>query len=191
MTGDLATVEIARQQVQLAVNPAACGRRLVSQPGGPAPGSAEGGDVRRAEPRGLCGGVVGLGLGVAFGLHPGHCLLGTSCCVRMPQVTVVDAGSWETTVASLPARNAPALLWARRPELAEQIAAARENPECLAVYGSEEVPWIGRGREPGRTRVSAWRGRAAIGDGHPTISVTLRRPPLPDICGWHDAGPGG
>lgn len=52
----------------------------------------------------------------------------------MPQVTVVDAGSWETTVASLPARNAPALLWARRPELAEQIAAARENPECLAVY---------------------------------------------------------
>ncbi len=39
------------------------------------------------------------------------CLLGTSCCVRTPQVTVVDAGSWESTVASLPARNA---LWGAR-----------------------------------------------------------------------------
>ena len=54
--------------------------------------------------------------------------------MRTPQVTVVGAGSWGTTVASLAARNAPALLWARRPELAEQIATAHENPDYLAGF---------------------------------------------------------
>src|SRR5271166_2452677 len=52
--------------------------------------------------------------------------------MRTPRVTVVGAGSWGTTVASLAARNAPALLWARRPELAEQIATTHENPDYLA-----------------------------------------------------------
>ena len=35
-------------------------------------------------------------------------------------------------MASLAARNAPVLLWARRPELAERIATAHENPDYLA-----------------------------------------------------------
>jgi len=52
--------------------------------------------------------------------------------VRTPRVTVVGAGSWGTTVASLAARNAPVLLWARRQELAEQITAAHQNPDYLA-----------------------------------------------------------
>ena len=52
--------------------------------------------------------------------------------MRTPRVTVVGAGSWATTVASLATRNAPALLWARRPELAEQIATTHENPDYLA-----------------------------------------------------------
>jgi glycerol-3-phosphate dehydrogenase (NAD(P)+) len=52
--------------------------------------------------------------------------------MRTPRVTVVGAGSWGTTVASLATRNAPALLWARRPELAEQIATTHENPDYLA-----------------------------------------------------------
>ncbi len=52
--------------------------------------------------------------------------------MRTPRVTVVGAGSWGTTVASLAARNAPVLLWARRPELAEQITTAHENPDYLA-----------------------------------------------------------
>ncbi len=54
--------------------------------------------------------------------------------MRTPQVTVVGAGSWGTTIASLAACNAPTLLWARRPELAEQITAAHENPDYLAGF---------------------------------------------------------
>ncbi len=52
--------------------------------------------------------------------------------MRTPRVTVVGAGSRGTTVASLAARNGPVLLWARRPELAEQITTAHENPDYLA-----------------------------------------------------------
>ncbi len=59
-------------------------------------------------------------------------MLGKSWRLRTPRVTVVGAGSWGTTVASLATRNAPALLWARRPELAEQIATTHENPDYLA-----------------------------------------------------------
>ena len=47
------------------------------------------------------------------------------------KVTVVGAGSWGTTVASLIAANAPTTLWVRRPELAEQIVATRENGAYL------------------------------------------------------------
>ncbi len=52
--------------------------------------------------------------------------------MRTPRAAVVGAGSWATTVASLATHNAPALLWARRPELAEQIATTHENPDYLA-----------------------------------------------------------
>ncbi len=43
------------------------------------------------------------------------------------QVAVVGGGSWGTTVASLAARNAPTTLWARRTELAEEIATEHTN----------------------------------------------------------------
>ena len=54
--------------------------------------------------------------------------------MRTPQVTVVGAGSWGTTIASLAAGNAPTLLWARRPELAARIIATHENPDYLAGF---------------------------------------------------------
>lgn len=47
------------------------------------------------------------------------------------RVAVVGAGSWGTTVAGLATRHARAVLWARRPDLAEAIAARHENPDYL------------------------------------------------------------
>jgi glycerol-3-phosphate dehydrogenase (NAD(P)+) len=44
---------------------------------------------------------------------------------RQTRVAVIGGGSWGTTVASLAARNAPTILWTRRPEIAEEI-----NAEC-------------------------------------------------------------
>ena len=48
-----------------------------------------------------------------------------------PTVAVIGAGSWGTTVASLSAAQAPTILWARRAEAAEEIAAAHTNSRYL------------------------------------------------------------
>ncbi|CAN5859775.1 NAD(P)H-dependent glycerol-3-phosphate dehydrogenase [soil metagenome] len=50
------------------------------------------------------------------------------------RVSVIGAGSWGTTVASLAARNAPTMLWARRATLAEQIDTDSENGDYLSGY---------------------------------------------------------
>jgi glycerol-3-phosphate dehydrogenase (NAD(P)+) len=50
------------------------------------------------------------------------------------RVAVVGAGSWGTTVAAIAARNTPTTLWARRPELAEQINARHVNTDYLAGF---------------------------------------------------------
>ena len=91
------------------------------------------GTVRHAQRPGNAGAGTGVwrGRDAAAPLEFSR-LLGKPRGMRTPQVTVVGAGSWGTTVASLAARNAPALLWARRPELAEQIANTHENPDYLA-----------------------------------------------------------
>ena len=49
-------------------------------------------------------------------------------------VAVIGAGSWGTTVAALTAVNTPTVLWARRPELAAEINAARVNPDYLPNF---------------------------------------------------------
>ncbi|MCQ4083878.1 NAD(P)H-dependent glycerol-3-phosphate dehydrogenase [Streptomyces sp. RB6PN25] len=49
-------------------------------------------------------------------------------------MTIVGAGSWGTTIASLAARNVPVLLWAREPGLAERISTTHENPDYLAGH---------------------------------------------------------
>src|SRR5205807_8756252 len=56
---------------------------------------------------------------------------------RAPRVAVIGAGSWGTTVASLAAHNAPTTVWARRPELAEQIAKEHRNGQYL---DGEQLP---------------------------------------------------
>ena len=47
------------------------------------------------------------------------------------RVAVLGAGSWGTTVAALASRNTPTLLWARRSELAEEIAREHTNERYL------------------------------------------------------------
>jgi glycerol-3-phosphate dehydrogenase (NAD(P)+) len=48
------------------------------------------------------------------------------------RVAVIGAGSWGTAVAGIAASNASTILWARRSELAEQIAKEHENGDYLA-----------------------------------------------------------
>jgi glycerol-3-phosphate dehydrogenase (NAD(P)+) len=50
------------------------------------------------------------------------------------RVAVVGAGSWGTTVAHLVAHNTPAILWARRADLAQQIDREHRNGMYLADY---------------------------------------------------------
>ncbi len=40
---------------------------------------------------------------------------------RQPRVAVLGGGSWGTTMASIVARSAPTVLWARSPEVAEEV----------------------------------------------------------------------
>jgi glycerol-3-phosphate dehydrogenase (NAD(P)+) len=50
---------------------------------------------------------------------------------RDVRVTVLGSGSWGTTVAGLASRNTPTLLWARRPETAEEITREHTNSRYL------------------------------------------------------------
>src|SRR3990172_1658602 len=50
------------------------------------------------------------------------------------RVAVLGAGSWGTAGAALASRNAPPCLWARRAELAEEIARAHTNERYLPGY---------------------------------------------------------
>jgi glycerol-3-phosphate dehydrogenase (NAD(P)+) len=54
------------------------------------------------------------------------------------RVAVIGAGSWGTTMASLAAHNAPTVLWARRPELAHEVAKAHRNSEYLEGFDLPE-----------------------------------------------------
>lgn len=50
------------------------------------------------------------------------------------RVSVIGAGSWGTTVAALAAANTPTTLWARSPELAEQINSEHRNGRYLEDF---------------------------------------------------------
>ncbi len=47
------------------------------------------------------------------------------------RVCVLGAGSWGTTVAALASRNAPTVLWSRRPETADDVNRAHTNERYL------------------------------------------------------------
>lgn len=50
------------------------------------------------------------------------------------RVAVIGAGSWGTTVAALASVNTPTVLWARRPELADQINDSHVNVDYLPSF---------------------------------------------------------
>src|SRR5205807_1793084 len=57
---------------------------------------------------------------------------GESTVLSMPtSVAVIGAGSWGTAVAALATANAATTLWARRPELADEINRTRSNTSYL------------------------------------------------------------
>jgi glycerol-3-phosphate dehydrogenase (NAD(P)+) len=55
------------------------------------------------------------------------------------RVTVLGAGSWGTTVASLSAGRNPTLLWARDDDLAAAVNEKHENPDYLAGFALPET----------------------------------------------------
>jgi len=57
------------------------------------------------------------------------------------RIGVLGAGSWGTTVATLASHNAPTTLWARRPELADEINANHVNERYLPGFPlPEDLP---------------------------------------------------
>jgi glycerol-3-phosphate dehydrogenase (NAD(P)+) len=54
------------------------------------------------------------------------------------RMSVIGAGSWGTTVASLASRNAPTTLWARRADLADEINAHHTNSAYLRGFSLPE-----------------------------------------------------
>ena len=76
------------------------------------------------------------------------------------RVVVLGAGSWGTTVASLLAGRHPTLLWARDPDVADEINQQRTNtrylPDCLLPATLEATAdldkAVGRGRAARRRR---------------------------------------
>ena len=59
------------------------------------------------------------------------CASRTGGVIRASQVTVLGAGSWGTTVASLAAANTSTVLWARDADLADEIDAEHRNSRYL------------------------------------------------------------
>jgi len=57
----------------------------------------------------------------------------------MQRISVIGAGSWGTTVASLAARSVSTALWARRSELASAINETRENNDYLPGHRLPEL----------------------------------------------------
>ena len=53
-------------------------------------------------------------------------------------VAVIGGGSWGTTVAHLAAHQVPTVLWARRPELAEEVNSHHSNERYLPGYRLHE-----------------------------------------------------
>ena len=99
---------------------------------------------------------------------------------------MIGAGSWGTAVAALAARNAPTVLWARRPELARTIHETHVNRDYLPQYelprnltstasleealSGAEVVVMGVPSHGFRQILD--EGRTFLGDGVPIVSLT-------------------
>jgi len=101
------------------------------------------------------------------------------------KVAVIGAGSWGTAVAAITSRNAPTVLWARRPEVAQQITADHGNaylpdvalPEQLTATADleealSEADVVVMGVPSHGFRDVLARGAPAISAGVPVISLS-------------------
>jgi glycerol-3-phosphate dehydrogenase (NAD(P)+) len=102
------------------------------------------------------------------------------------RVAVIGAGSWGTAVAALAASNASTVLWARRPELADQIARTHENGDYLpglalphALESSSDVKAAAAGADVVVMAVPSHgfrevltELRPSLGDGVPVVSLS-------------------
>ncbi|MGI9577074.1 MAG: NAD(P)H-dependent glycerol-3-phosphate dehydrogenase [Microthrixaceae bacterium] len=57
------------------------------------------------------------------------------------RVAVIGGGSWGTTVAHLAAHTAPTVLWARRPDLAQEVNEHHTNERYLPGYQLHQELW--------------------------------------------------
>lgn len=89
------------------------------------------------------------------------------------RVAVLGAGAWGTTVAGVLAQNADVALWCRRGELAEEVAATRENsrylpgvelpdrilatPDVAVALGGASLVVLAVPLQQLRSRLAAWR----------------------------------
>src|SRR5436853_2657366 len=93
------------------------------------------------------------------------------------RVAVVGAGSWGTAVATLATQRGPAVLWARRPELARAIEEEHRNPEYLPDHqlpaelrGSSDLVQVLAGAEVVVMAVPSHGFRAILEQAAPHIS---------------------
>src|SRR6476661_5224357 len=103
-----------------------------------------------------------------------------------PKTAVIGAGSWGTAVAALAARNAPTVLWARRPELAQTIDKTHVNRDYLPQYelphrltstssleeALSDAEVVVMGVPSHGFREILEEGRGFIGEGVPIVSLT-------------------
>lgn len=102
------------------------------------------------------------------------------------RVAVIGAGSWGTAVAALAATNAPTILWARREELAKQIATDHVNGDYLAELtvpenlestsdvheAARDADVIVMGVPSHGFRDVLTEMRSSVGDGVPIVSLS-------------------
>jgi glycerol-3-phosphate dehydrogenase (NAD(P)+) len=101
---------------------------------------------------------------------------GSSSTVSNPRVTVVGAGAWGTTVASVLAARAEVTLWAREPEVAQAITERHENPVFLpgltvdaALTSTDDVEAALAGAEAVLMAVPAQHFRSVLTAAQPFI----------------------
>jgi glycerol-3-phosphate dehydrogenase (NAD(P)+) len=106
--------------------------------------------------------------------------------VPTDRVAVIGAGSWGTAVAALCVRNVPTVLWARRKEIADELATRHTNlsylpdytvPKRLAATSSLEEALLGAdlvvmGVPSHGFREILEEARPFLSDGAPIVSLT-------------------
>jgi glycerol-3-phosphate dehydrogenase (NAD(P)+) len=94
------------------------------------------------------------------------------------KVAVIGAGSWGTTVAALACANAPTVLWARDPAVAERVSSEHCNPDYLpgidlpeALRATSSLAEACDGADVVVMGVPSHGFRAVLADARPSIAT--------------------